>query len=117
LHPWSFTKDVARTLVAASRYTGDWGRAFHVPSQHTSIRDLASRFAAFRNLAAPQLQALTFEDLNALGRENSILREIIEIAYLYERSSVLDASDTERLLGVSASSLDAMIRDTLQVKE
>jgi nucleoside-diphosphate-sugar epimerase len=53
LHAWSFTKDVARTLVAASRYSGDWGRAFHVPSQHASVRDLASRFTELGGTPLP----------------------------------------------------------------
>jgi hypothetical protein len=36
------------------------------------------------------------------------------MAYLYGQPCVLDGSDTERLLGVSASSLDTMIKDTLR---
>jgi nucleoside-diphosphate-sugar epimerase len=43
-HAWSFTKDTAKTLVAASRFTGKWGRAFHVPSQSASVRELVRRF-------------------------------------------------------------------------
>jgi nucleoside-diphosphate-sugar epimerase len=114
LHAWSFTKDVARTLVAASRYSGDWGRAFHVPSQHASVRDLASRFAELGGTPLPNLRALTDGDLEALAREDEIIREVLEIAYLYRQPCILDASDTEHLLGVSASSLDTMIRDTLR---
>lgn len=114
LHAWSFTKDVARTLVAASRYSGDWGRAFHVPSQHASVRDLATRFAELGGTSLPDLRSLADEDLEALAREDEFMREIVEMAYLYGQPCVLDASDTERLLGVSASSLDTMIKDTLQ---
>jgi nucleoside-diphosphate-sugar epimerase len=114
LHAWSFTKDVARTLVAASRYSGDWGRAFHVPSRHMSVRDLASRFAELGGVELPDLRALTAEELEALGRENEIVREVIEMAYLFQQECILDASETERLLGVSASDLDIMIGDTLR---
>lgn len=114
LHAWSFTKDVARTLVAASHYSGDWGRAFHVPSQHASIRDLASRFVAFSGAVPPDLRVLAHDDLNALAREDEIMREVVEMAYLFQRPCILDFSDTERLLGVSASSLDAMVQDTLR---
>jgi nucleoside-diphosphate-sugar epimerase len=113
-HAWSFTKDVARTLVAASRYSGNWGRAFHVPSQHASVRDLATRFAELGGTSLPDLRSLADEDLEALAREDEFIREIVEMAYLYGQPCVLDASDTERLLGVSASSLDTMIKDTLQ---
>jgi nucleoside-diphosphate-sugar epimerase len=114
LHAWSFTKDVARTLVAASRYSGEWGRAFHVPSQHASARGLASRFAELGGTPLPDLRALTDEDLEGLAREDELMREIVEMAYLYGQPCILDASDTERLLGVSASSLNTMVRDTLR---
>lgn len=112
-HAWSFTRDVARTLVAASRHEGDWGRAFHVPSQHASIRDLASRFAHFSSIGPLRLRALTRADLDALGRDNAIMREVIEMAYLFQHPNLIDAADSERLLGVQASSLDQMIQDTL----
>ena len=49
-HAWSFTRDTARTLVAASRYTGEWGRAFHVPSQSASVRELVGTFAGALNI-------------------------------------------------------------------
>jgi nucleoside-diphosphate-sugar epimerase len=114
LHPWSFTKDVARTLVAASRYSGDWGRAFHAPSQHASVRNLAVRFAALGGAPLPDLRALTDEDVAALARDDAFMREILEMVYLFKQPSILDASDTERLLGVYASSLDTMIEDTLR---
>ncbi|MDF2696918.1 MAG: oxidoreductase, partial [Labilithrix sp.] len=43
-----------------------------------------------------------------------ILREVVEMAYLFEQPCLLDSSDTERVLGVHASSLDTMVRDTLR---
>ncbi|CDX18187.1 NAD-dependent epimerase/dehydratase [Mesorhizobium sp. ORS 3324] len=114
LHAWTFTKDVARTLVAAARYPGEWGRAFLVPSQHSSVRNLAARFAHLAGAPVPDLQAFGDEELEALGREDELMRELPEMAYLYRQPCILDASDTEHLLGVSAGSLDAMIADTLR---
>ncbi len=111
-HAWSYIRDVARTLVAAARYRGDWGRAFHVPSQHVSIRDLAGRFAQAAGLAAPALRALSDLDLAAMSAD-ALIRELPEMAYLFQRSLIVDAADTERLLGISASSIDEMVRDTL----
>jgi hypothetical protein len=60
------------------------------------------------------LRALTDEDLEGLAREDEFMREIIEMAYLFRQPCILDSSDTERLLGVFASSLDTMIKDTLR---
>jgi len=113
-HPWTFTEDVARTLVAAVRSPASWGRAFHVPSQHASQRALAERLCALAGAPAPTLARLSAAELAALGRANAILNEVIEMTYLMERPWQLDASDAERLLGVTGSSLDAMLRDTLR---
>lgn len=107
-HAWSFTKDTAKTLVAASRFTGEWGRAFHVPSQTASLRELVRRFAVALKIDVPNLSRLTAADLESIG-----FSEGIEMAYLFEKPLLLDASETEKLLGVTATSLDTMIRDTL----
>jgi nucleoside-diphosphate-sugar epimerase len=114
LHPWTFTKDVARTLVAASGYTGDWNRAFHVPSQHATPRELAARFAAIAGAPTPDLRAFALEELHALGEKDSIMREVEEVTYLLAKPSILESSETTRLLGIVASPLDDMVRDTLR---
>lgn len=107
-HAWSFTKDTAKTLVAASRFTGEWGRAFHVPSQSASVRELVRRFAVALKIEIPDLLRLTLADLEGIG-----LSEGVEMSYLFEKPLLLDAGETEKLLGVTASSLDTMVRDTL----
>ncbi len=114
IHPWSFTKDVARTLVAASSYAGEWNRAFHVPSQHATPRELAARFAAFAGAPAPNLRALSEPELRSLAEKDPIMREVEEMAYLLRESSMMDASETTQLLGIVASPLDDMVSDTLQ---
>ncbi|MFL6602594.1 MAG: NAD(P)H-binding protein [Steroidobacteraceae bacterium] len=110
LHAWSFTKDTAKTLVAAARYTGKWGRAFHAPAQHVSIRELVGKFAAALEINAPEIRGMTATQLSGIG-----FHEAIEMLYLFESAFLVDAADTDRLLGVTASSLEAMIRDTLAV--
>lgn len=112
-HPWSFTQDVARTLVAAAGYRGDWNRAFHVPSTHLPARQLAMHFTQAAGLPPAALQPLTAVQLAASGRSDPIMKELAEMAYLYTQASLLDAGETERLLGVRASSLDKAIHDTL----
>ena len=114
LHAWSFTKDVAKTLVAASRYGGEWGRSFFVPSHHISVRDLVSKFVEYGHIAVAELKPLTDAELDHLAREDEIMREVVEMAYLYRQPSILDASDTERLLGVSASNLEIAVEDTVR---
>ncbi|RWA73824.1 MULTISPECIES: NAD-dependent epimerase/dehydratase family protein [Mesorhizobium] len=108
-HAWTFTKDVARTLVAASRYTGEWGRAFHVPSQHASPRELIRKTAAMLGREVSEARSYSIPEMGALG-----MHELIEMKYLFESPLLVDSSDAETLLGVKASSLEEMIADTLQ---
>ena len=108
-HAWSFTKDTAKTLVAAARFTGKWGRAFHAPVQHVSIRDLVGKFAAMLEMKTPELRQMTPTQLSGIG-----FHEALEMLYLFEKPFRVDAADSEQLLGVRASSLDAMVQDTLQ---
>jgi len=110
-HTWSFTKDTARTLVAASRFRGEWGRAFHVPSQTASVRELVQKFAIALKIGVPKLLQLTSAELEGIG-----FHEAIEISYLFNKPVLIDASETEQLLGVTASSLETMVHDTLRSK-
>jgi nucleoside-diphosphate-sugar epimerase len=113
-HAWSFTTDVARTLVAASSYAGEWGRAFHVPSRVATARELAARFTAAAGLEGPDLRALSREELGAMAASDSIMREVEEMAYLLAEPLILDASETTALLGVAASPLEDAVTDTLR---
>ena len=108
VHAWSFTKDVARTLVAAARHSGDWDRSFHVPSQNASIRELVGKFATALGVDAPHIRQLSSADLEGIG-----FHEAVEMSYLFEKPLLVDASETEQLLGVRASSLEDMIQATL----
>ncbi|HEX8661012.1 MAG TPA: NAD-dependent epimerase/dehydratase family protein [Brevundimonas sp.] len=113
VHAWTFTGDAARTLVAAAAHEGEWNRAFHVPSHHLSIRDLTARFCDLAGVKRTTLRALTRAELEAQAAADPFMREIAEMAYLFYEPCVLDPSDTERLLGVGRSPLDAIISDTL----
>lgn len=112
-HSWTFTRDVAKTLVAASRYEGAWGRAWHVPSNDLSVRALCARTASLAAAPAPTLARMPAAELEALGAADSIMREVIEMAYLYDRPCCLDTTATQRALGVTATPIDAVLRDTL----
>ncbi|TIO06154.1 NAD-dependent epimerase/dehydratase family protein [Mesorhizobium sp.] len=108
-HAWTFTKDVARTLVAASSYAGEWGRAFHVPSQHASPRDIMQKTSAMLGKKLPEVSTYSHDQMDALG-----MHELVEMSYLFESPLLVDSSDSETSLGVSAQSIDVMIADTLR---
>ncbi|MFS2176856.1 NAD-dependent epimerase/dehydratase family protein [Rhizobium pisi] len=108
-HAWSFTKDVARTLVATAGYTGAWDRAFHVPSQHVSPRELILRTAELLGKEPPALGTFSQAQMEEFG-----MHELVEMSYLLETPLLLDASETESHLGVKAEEIDVMIADTIE---
>ena len=112
-HSWTFTRDVARTLVAAAGNPTAWGRAWHVPSHTASIRAVSERLAVLGGLPAPQVSRMSRAVLDELAAGDSIMHAVIEMLYLLDAPCVLDASATERALGVTATPFDEVLRDTL----
>jgi len=112
-HSWTFTRDVARTLVAAARSSATWGRAWHVPSHAASVRALSERLATLGGLPAPRLSRMPRAQLAELAATDSIINEVVEMLYLLDAPSLLDATETEAELGVTATAFDDVLRDTL----
>ncbi|GAB2862007.1 NAD-dependent epimerase/dehydratase family protein [Actinocorallia aurea] len=111
-HSWSYTGDAARTLAAAARSPHAWGRAWHVPSSsESSAAALAGDLAAAAGLPAPVVTRVSRAELEELGRHDPIMAEIPEMLYLTERPSLLDASETERILGVTATPVETVLKE------
>lgn len=108
-HAWTFPKDVARTLVAAAAWPGEWDRAFHVPAQHISPRELMRKAAAMLGKPVPEIGTYSHAEMEALG-----MHELVEMSYLFESPLLVDSADTEAILGVKAQSIDTMIADALR---
>lgn len=94
-HSWTYTGDVARTLVAVARSAESWGRAWHTPqTSDISIREMTSRFASVAGVATPPIREATPEELHAAMLSDPVMAETVEMQYLYLRPSVLDWSRT-----------------------
>lgn len=101
-HSWSYLPDIATTLIAAADYTGEWGRIWHVPSaawSRTQIADqLNDRYGSHGKAAGyPQWM------LRSLGAFSPMMREVSASSYQFTVPFVIDAAETERLLGVRAT--------------
>jgi nucleoside-diphosphate-sugar epimerase len=114
MHSWTFTQDVARALVAASVSDASWGRAWHVPSNVASVRELSASAARLAGAPAPTLNRMSGAELDALATTDSIIRELVEMIYLVDRPCVLDSTETQHALGVAATPLEDVLRDTLR---
>ena len=75
-HSWTYTGDVARTLLAVAADAGSWGRAWHVPTgPPTSFRQLATRAAELAGVPAPRLSAMPYPVLWLGGLFNPMAYE------------------------------------------
>ncbi|MCS5496091.1 NAD-dependent epimerase/dehydratase family protein [Cnuibacter physcomitrellae] len=112
-HSWAYLDDIADTVVAASTYAGEWGRAWHVPSAEPLSRvEIAARVAALtgRDVGVTSWSPTT---LRALGFVSPFLRAVVDSSYQFTAPFVVDARETERELGVSATPWDVALPATL----
>ena len=101
-HSWSYLPDIVSTLIAAADHDGEWGRLWHVPSAAASRIEIADqvnrRFGTHGKVAAyPQWL------LRSLGMVNPMMHEIWASSYQFTVPYLIDSTETQRELGVSAT--------------
>lgn len=114
-HTWTYTQDMARTLVVAAGDEHAWGRAWHVPSnpartQREAIDDIARVAGVHRVPVGTVPNAV----LRGLGLMNPTMRELQETRYQFEAPFVMDSSNAEQALGIRPTPWDDVLADTLR---
>jgi nucleoside-diphosphate-sugar epimerase len=112
-HSYSAIGDAARTLVAASRYEQAYGRAWHVPTATLSVRELAGRLAQLAETPEPRLEEMTERDLTLVALTDPLWAEMHEVLTKPGHPFVIDYSETEKILGVSATPVDDVLREVI----
>jgi nucleoside-diphosphate-sugar epimerase len=106
-HTFTYTLDVARTLVATARDERAWGRAWHVPSNPpVTIRSLAQRFFEVTGRPAVKVTRLPRWLPRLAAPFNPWVRELVEMDYQFYRPFVLDSSAATRTFDLQATPLD-----------
>lgn len=113
-HSWSYLDDIAATLVAAADYRGMWGRVWHVPSgePHTRLEIAATLNEWFGSHGT--VKPVPPWLLQTMGVFSPQLKGVAEESHQFTRPFIIDASDTERMLGVHATPWETALRDTAQ---
>ncbi|MFC4243045.1 NAD-dependent epimerase/dehydratase family protein [Gryllotalpicola reticulitermitis] len=113
-HSWSYVDDIAATLIAAADWQGPWGHVWHVPSGRPHSRDeiaatLNEWFGSHgRTRTMPQWA------LQAAGLVRPQFRGIAEESWQFRHPFIVDASETERMLGVHATDWGDALRTTAE---
>ena len=110
-HGWSYLPDIVSTLIAAADHAGHWGRIWHVPSGTASRTEIARQLNEHygsRGRVAGYPQWL----LRSLGVVHPLTHEVWASSYQFVVPFVVDATETGRELGVTATAWDEALITT-----
>lgn len=100
-HTWTYTEDMAATLVAIGADERAWGRPWHVPSALTmSQREAITELARLAGVPTPKMGEYAPWMMKALGVFSPLIRELPDVAYQMKDDFVLDSSAAQRELGL-----------------
>jgi nucleoside-diphosphate-sugar epimerase len=111
-HTFTFNGDMAQALVKLAPEQRAWGRPWHVPSPPAvTIRELARHYAVaagrppIKQIPMPRLVMRT------AGLIVPIAREMAEMDYQWYAPFHMDATETAKTFGLTATDLDTAIRN------
>lgn len=111
-HSWSYIPDIAKTMIAASEYRGDWNRVWHVPSGEPKSRvEILNELNELqgsrgRLLVVPQLL------LKLMGFFFPLYREVFASSYQFTNEFVIASRETEKELNVVSTSWASALSST-----
>jgi len=111
-HTFTFNGDMARALVTLAEQERAWGRAWHVPSPPAvTIRELARHYASAAGRPPIRLVQMPRFVMRLAGLVVPIAREVAEMDYQWYAPFHMDATETARTFGLTATDLDTAIRN------
>jgi nucleoside-diphosphate-sugar epimerase len=114
IHTWTYTGDMARTLVAAATDPKGWGRPWHVPSHEArTLRQVVADLAAVEGVKMVPVRRISPGLLRAGSLVVPILRELPEVDHQHTRPWVMDSSAAQEILGVKPTPWDDILRNHL----
>ena len=113
-HSWTYTVDVAKTLIAAAQNKTAWGRAWHAPTNPPRTqRQVVEELAKAAGVAPVKASAVPNTLLRFLGIFNSEIREVLITMYQFEQPFVIDDTATRRELGLTPTAWEEVLQATV----
>lgn len=110
-HSWTYTEDVASTLIACAQMPVAWGRAWHVPtnpakSSREAINDIADAAAK----PHVKVRSIPMPVLGLLGLFSPVVRELPTTMYQFKVPFVIDDEASRQELGLEPTPwVDALL--------
>ncbi|MDH6135012.1 nucleoside-diphosphate-sugar epimerase [Kitasatospora sp. MAA4] len=113
-HSWTYTGDMARTLVAVADDESAWGRPWHAPTPPPrSVRELAGLAATLAAAPAARTRRMPSALLRLAGLFSAEAREIPEVRYQFDRPFVLDSTQAQTAFGLEPTPTEEALRETV----
>ena len=113
-HSWTYTRDMARTLVEIGSNEKAWGRAWHVPTNPPlTQRDAIAAMAAALGVRMVPVKGMSSGVLAAAGLFSPMVRELKETYYQFNEPFVIDDSVTRTELGIEPTPWAEVLADHL----
>ncbi len=113
-HSWSYTVDVAKTLIACAQNKAAWGRVWHVPTNPPRTqRQVVEELAKAAGVAPVKISAVPNTLLRILGLFNPQMREVLITMYQLEQPFIIDDTATRRELGLAPTRWEEVLQATV----
>ena len=113
-HSWTYTVDVAKTLIAAAQNKTAWGRAWHAPTNPPRTqRQVVEELAKSAGVAPVKASAVPNTLLRFLGLFNPQMREVLITMYQFEQPFIIDDTATRRELGLAPTRWEEVLQATV----
>ena len=114
-HSFTYTGDMARTLVTLAGDERAWGKAWHVPTAAPiSIREMADRYCALTGVPRLTMRKIPRWANHTAGHFNAMLRETAEMDYQFYFPFHLDSTLTEQTFGLTPTPVEVGLRETAE---
>ncbi|GID26370.1 NAD-dependent epimerase [Paractinoplanes brasiliensis] len=112
-HSFTYTGDMARTMVALAHDERAWGKAWHAPTAPAiTIRELAARYCDLIGRPHLTMHKMPRFVMRTAGLVAPMARELAEMDYQFYRPFHLDSSLTERTFDLRPTPIEVGIRET-----
>jgi nucleoside-diphosphate-sugar epimerase len=113
-HSFTYTGDMARTMVALAHDERAHGKAWHAPTLPAiSIRELADRYTDMTGQPRVKIRQLPRFVMRTAGLFNPMARELAEMDYQFYAPFNLDSRLTEETFGLKPTALEVPLRETV----
>lgn len=115
-HAWTDVLDMARTLAAVAEEPDAWGKVWHAPTNAPrSQREAITDVLASVGKPAVSVKALPMPAMRLAARFSPMVRELMEMSYMFTRTYELDSSAAQTAFGLKPTPWEEMCRRTAEV--